>query len=118
MRLADFLPLVTDEILIGAAIHLNNGFPTNLPSLQTLRILVIEKDIDSCDLMTLLQPYGVEVQEAFLVQQALPIFVQWQPDVLVSEIALPKEDGYALIRQARTLTKKREKKVLAIALCN
>jgi hypothetical protein len=46
MRLADFLPLVTDEILIGAVIHLNNGFPTNLPSLQTLRILVIEKDID------------------------------------------------------------------------
>jgi hypothetical protein len=49
-------------------------------------ILVIDKDIDSCDLMTLLQPYGVEVQEAFLVQQALPIFMQWQPDVLVSEM--------------------------------
>jgi two-component system OmpR family response regulator len=52
--------------------YLDNGFPTNLPSLQGLRMLVVDNNIDSCDLMTLLlQPYGVEVQTAFLVQQAL-----------------------------------------------
>ena len=97
--------------------YLNNGFPTNLPSLQGLRMLVVDNNIDSCNLMTLLlQPYGVEVQTAFLVQQALEIFVQWQPDVLVSEIALPKEDGYALIHQVRTLTEERGKGVLAIAV--
>lgn len=97
--------------------HLNNGFPTHLPSLQGLRILVVDNNIDSCDLMTMmLQPYGVEVQVAFFVQQALEIFVQWQPDVLVSEIALPKEDGYALIRQVRTLTTARGKEALAIAV--
>jgi len=97
--------------------YLDNGFPTNLPSLQGLQILVVDNDIDSCDLMTvLLQPYGMEVRVAFLVQQALEIFVQWQPDVLVSEIALPKEDGYALIRQVRTLTQERGKEALAIAV--
>ncbi len=97
--------------------HLNNGFPTHFPSLQGLRILVVDNNIDSCDLMTLLlQPYGVEVRVAFLVQPALEIFVQWQPDVLVSEIALPKEDGYALIRQVRTLTAARGKEALAIAV--
>jgi len=90
---------------MGNAVDLDNGFPTNLPSLQGLRMLVVDNNIDTCDLMTLLlQPYGVEVQTAFLVQQALEVFVQWQPDILVSEVALPKEDGFALIRQVRTLT--------------
>lgn len=96
---------------------LDNGFPTHLPSLQGLRMLVVDNNIDSCDLMTLLlQPYGVEVQTAFSVQQALEVFVQWQPDILVSEIALPEEDGFALIRQVRTLTAARGKEVLALAV--
>ena len=97
--------------------YLNNELPTNLPSLQELQILVVDNNIDSCDLMTaLLQSYGAKVRVAFLAQQALAIFVQWQPDVLVSEIALPKEDGFALIRQVRTLTGVRGKEVLALAV--
>jgi CheY-like chemotaxis protein len=97
--------------------YLDNEFPTNLPSLQGLRMLVVDNNIDTCDLMTLLlQPYGVEVQTAFLVQQALEVFVQWQPDIHVSEVALPKEDGFALIRQVRTLTAARGKEVLALAV--
>lgn len=97
--------------------HLNNEFPTHFPSLQGLRILVVDNNIDSCDLMTvMLQPYGAEVKAAFLVQPALEIFMQWQPDVIVSEIALPKEDGYALIRRVRTLTAARGEGVLAIAV--
>lgn len=96
--------------------YLNNELPTNLPSLQELQILVVDNNIDSCDLMTALQLYGAKVRVAFLVQQALKIFVQWQPDVLVSEIALPKEDGFALIRQVRTLTAARGKEVLALAV--
>lgn len=96
---------------------LDKRFPTNLPSLQGLRMLVVDNNIDSCDLMTaLLQPYGMKVRVAFLVQEALTIFVQWQPDVLVSEIALPNEDGFALIRQVRTLTGMRGKEVLALAV--
>ncbi|HEY9597371.1 MAG TPA: response regulator [Cyanophyceae cyanobacterium] len=95
----------------------NNGFPTNRPSLQGLRMLVVDNNIDSCDLITLLlEPYGVEVRTAFLVQPALEVLVQWQPDILVSEIALPEEDGFALIRQVRTLTVARGKEVLALAV--
>jgi two-component system, OmpR family, response regulator len=97
--------------------NLNNRFPTNLPSLQGLRVLVVDNSIDCGDLMrVMLQLYDVEIKVAFLVQQAVEIFLQWQPDVLVSEIALPKEDGYALIHQVRTLTGERGKEVLAIAV--
>ena len=49
--------------------NVNNGFPTNFPSLQRLRILVVDNNIDSCNLMmVMLQPYDVEVKTAFLVQ--------------------------------------------------
>lgn len=95
----------------------NNKFPTNLQSLQWLRVLVVDNNVDYCYLMTLLlQPYGVEVQTASLAKLALEIFVQWQPDVLVSEIALPDEDGYALIQQVRTKAGERGEVVLAIAV--
>lgn len=95
----------------------NNKFPTNFQSLQGLRVLVVDNNADYCHLITvLLQPYGVQVQTASLAQQALKIFVQWQPDVLVSDIALPNEDGYALIQQVRTKAGERGEVVLAIAV--
>jgi two-component system, OmpR family, response regulator len=68
-------------------------------------------------LMTLLlQIYGVEVQTALSVQVALEIFRQWQPDVVVSDLALPKEDGFDLIHQLRTKAGERGEVVPAIAV--
>lgn len=95
----------------------NNGLSTNFSSLQGLRVLVVDDNVDCCDLIKLLlQLYGVEVQTAFSVQQALKIFRQWQPDILVSDITLPQEDGFALIQQVRTKAGERGKVVLAIAI--
>jgi CheY-like chemotaxis protein len=105
------------EMTIGTGMCSNKKFPTNLQSLQGLRVLVVDDNVDLCELLAvLLQPYGVQVQTAFLTQQALKIFVEWQPDVLVSDIALPKEDGYSLIQQVRTKTGEQGKVVLAIAV--
>ncbi len=58
----------------------------------------------------------MEVQAASSVQKGLEIFVQWQPDVLVSDIALPNEDGYSLIHQLRTNAGEGGEVVLAIAV--
>ncbi|WP_228057969.1 MULTISPECIES: response regulator [unclassified Nostoc] len=97
--------------------YINNKFPTHPSFLQGLRVLLVDNDVNFCNSLTaMLQSYGVKVQEAFLVQQALEIFVQWQPDILLNGISSPKEDSYALIRQIRTLTGERGKAVPAIAL--
>ncbi|GAB1538169.1 hypothetical protein NUACC21_08270 [Scytonema sp. NUACC21] len=70
----------------------SNRFLNNLASLQGLQVLIVDNNVDCCDLMTiLLQLYGVEVKQAFSVPQALEIFEQWQPYIVVSDIALPKE---------------------------
>ncbi len=97
--------------------YTNNKFLTHLSFLQGLRVLVVADNVDFCYLITLLlQPYGVEVQKAFSVQQALEIFGQWQPDILVSDIALPNENGYALLQQLRTSSAELGEVVIAIAV--
>lgn len=97
--------------------YTNNEFSTDFSSLQGLRVLVVDDNVDCCDLIKLLlQLYGVEVQTAFSVQEGLEIFRQWQPDVLVSDIVFPQEDGFALIQQVRTKAGEPGKVVLAIAV--
>ncbi|MCC5645141.1 response regulator [Nostoc sp. CHAB 5824] len=97
--------------------YLNNRFPNNPSFLQGLRVLLVDNDVNFCNSFTpMLQSYGVNVQAAFLGEQALEMFVQWQPDVLLSDISSSDEDGYALIQQVRTLTGERGKVVPAIAL--
>ncbi|WP_263746279.1 response regulator [Plectonema radiosum] len=101
---------------MGAAMYLRNEFSTNLFSLQGLRVLVVDNNED-CRVMlsVLLRSYGVEVQTASSVKLGLEIFGQWQPDILVSDIAFPGEDSYALIQQVRTKAERGEL-VIAIAV--
>ncbi|MEH2081457.1 MAG: response regulator [Nostoc sp.] len=97
--------------------YLKNRFPTNSSFLQGLRVLLVDNDVNFCNSFTpMLQSYGVSVQAAFLKEQALEIFVQWQPDILLNGISTPNEDGYDLIHQVRTLTGEQGKVVPAIAL--
>ncbi|MCF2149507.1 response regulator [Desmonostoc muscorum LEGE 12446] len=97
--------------------YINNKFPTHPSFLQGLRVLVVDNDVNFCNSLTaMLQSYGVKVQAAFLGEQALEIFVRWQPDILLNGISSPKEDGYTLIHQVRTLAGERGKAVPAIAL--
>ncbi len=96
--------------------YLNNRFSTNLSSLQGLRVLVVDSNDDCCVLLSvLLQWYGVQVQTASSVKLGLEIFEQWQPDILVSDIAFPGEDAHPLIHQVRTRNERGEL-VIAIAV--
>lgn len=95
----------------------NDEFINNFPFLRGLRVLVVDNNVDCCDVIELLLKfYGVEVRKAFLAQEALKIFVEWQPDILVSDIALPEVDGFTLVKQARTIATDREKALLIIAV--
>ncbi|MEH1963788.1 MAG: response regulator [Nostoc sp.] len=97
--------------------HTNDKFPTHPSFLQGLRVLLVDNDVNFCNSLTaMLQSYGVNVQATFLGEQAMEIFVQWQPDVLLNGISSSKEDGYTLIHQVRTLAGERGKAVPAIAL--
>jgi PAS domain S-box-containing protein len=71
-------------------------------ALAQLRVLVVEDEADTQHLLrALLEGSGSQVATASSVAEALELFKQWQPEVLISDIGMPNEDGYALIRKVR-----------------
>ncbi|MEH1999439.1 MAG: ATP-binding protein [Nostoc sp.] len=72
-------------------------------SLFGVRVLVVDHQADTREFMiTVLQQCQAEVQAVASVEEALQIIIQWKPDVLVSDIGIPQEDGYSLIRKLRS----------------
>jgi PAS domain S-box-containing protein len=70
--------------------------------LQGLRVLVVDDEPDARVLLqTVLEKQGAEVVAVGSTREALNELQRWQPDVLVSDIGMPDEDGFALIRQVR-----------------
>jgi len=73
-------------------------------TLRGRRVLAVDDDASTQELVaTMLLMYGVSVRTAGRASDALQILSDWRPDVLLTDIAMPGEDGYALIRRVRSL---------------
>jgi CheY-like chemotaxis protein len=87
------------------------------PSLHGLRVLVVEDEADSRDLLAaLLGAGGAMVTAVPSVPEALAQFDRDVPDLLIADLGLPHEDGYSLIRQVRALASGSADRVPAMAL--
>ncbi len=90
--------------------------PPPLP-LKNLRMLVVDDDTDTRHFLTIaLQQAGAEVTSVTSVNEALSAIAQYPLDILISDIGMPEEDGYALIRKVRLLEPERGGRIPAIAL--
>ena len=70
--------------------------------LDGLNVLVIDDDRDSLALgEAILTAAGANVRTSISATEGLSMFQRWHPDVLVSDIEMPGEDGYSLIRKVR-----------------
>lgn len=89
-----------------------------LPMLEGVRVLLVEDDRDSREALEVLlaRQCGATVTAAGSVREALDAFQRERPDVLISDIGMPQEDGFALIRQVRALAPERGGRVPALAL--
>ncbi|WGV24694.1 hybrid sensor histidine kinase/response regulator [Halotia branconii] len=91
--------------------------PNSLPTLNGLRVLVVDDEPDARQLIaTVLGQYGAQVMAVASAFEALLAVPQFHPDILVSDIGMPQEDGYALIRQLRTLSQEQGGRIPAVAL--
>lgn len=85
-------------------------------SLAGLRLLVVEADEDTRLMYTyLFEDYGAQVFSVVSVSEALKMLEDQQPDLLISEISLPDEDGYSLLYKIRSL-KTEQGQIPAIAV--
>ena len=79
-------------------------FTNRSTDLAGVRVLVVEDDADTQQLFCItLRTHGAEAKAAYSVAEAMETMLTFNPDVLVADIGLPDEDGYALIRRVRTL---------------
>jgi CheY-like chemotaxis protein len=85
--------------------------------LSGLIILLVEDDPDSREIIRLtLHTYGAEIIESGCAAEAMEQLRQRVPDVLISDIGLPEEDGFSLIRRVRNLPPHQGGFVPALAL--
>jgi PAS domain S-box-containing protein len=72
--------------------------------LHGLRILLVEDEDNSREVFSvMLRSFGAEVMAAASARECLEVISSFRPDVLVSDIAMPLVDGYALIGKIRVL---------------
>jgi len=87
------------------------------PSLRGLRVLVVDDDPDALDLVaTILRRAEAEARLCTSPPEALDVLRSWKPHVLVSDIEMPGEDGYSLIRKVRELSGSEGGQIPAVAL--
>ena len=89
----------------------------DLPSLEGLRILLVDDDHDTLQVLTIaLRQAGAEVRACSSADEALKTVEGWEANLLVSDIGMPNEDGYSLIRKVRALEPELGGRMPAIAL--
>jgi CheY-like chemotaxis protein len=92
---------------------------TELPtdSLKGIHVLLVEDDDDSRELLqTVLQYCGALVSAVPSARAALSTLERVKPDLVLSDISMPGEDGYWLIREIRALPRERGGAVPAVAV--
>jgi signal transduction histidine kinase/DNA-binding response OmpR family regulator len=101
------IPLALDNVLVESETTLyepagNCVFNAHL--LDGVKVLVVDDEPDSRELlMTILTNCGSDVHCSDSAATAMQEFNEWNPDLLVSDIGMPNEDGYSLIRRVRNL---------------
>ncbi|HEX8459566.1 MAG TPA: response regulator [Pyrinomonadaceae bacterium] len=82
-----------------------------------LRILVVDDEADTRELVQeVLARQGAQVRVSESAAEALRVLAAWKPDLLISDIGMPVEDGYELIKQVRRFDAEHQGHIPAVAL--
>lgn len=117
------LPLIksdTSEPVLAANIpDVSKGEPSkpNVASLKDIRVLIVEDDPDAAEMLRFaLRGVGAETRNAYSVAEAMLALNNWAPNIVLSDITMPGEDGYSLIKRIREMQTSEVADIPAIAL--
>ena len=86
-------------------------------SLDGLKVLLVDDEPEARQIIsTVITRTGAEVKSCKSAHEALVKLSEWQPDVILSDIAMPEQDGYSFIRQVRSLPRDKGGETPAAAL--
>jgi CheY-like chemotaxis protein/anti-sigma regulatory factor (Ser/Thr protein kinase) len=87
------------------------------PGLRARRVLVVDDEPDARELIrAILESGGASVATAASAEEAFESLRASPPDVLVSDVGMPREDGYSLIKRVRALSIEQGGRTPAVAL--
>jgi signal transduction histidine kinase/integral membrane sensor domain MASE1/ActR/RegA family two-component response regulator len=85
--------------------------------LRGIRVLLVDDDRNTLEVVRqILSASGALVRPCTTARKAFDLIVLWRPEVLVSDIGLPDEDGYWLLHKVRALPPEKGGATPAIAL--
>jgi CheY-like chemotaxis protein len=74
------------------------------PRLEGVSVLVVDDEQDTREMLKIMiEQLGADVNVCASSSEAMTMLRDWQPDVIVSDIEMPDEDGYELMRRVRQL---------------
>ncbi len=101
----------------GAPASAREGRAQPAPSLHDVNVMVVDDEDDTLQAMAIgLGRHGARVTTASSASAALDALARERPQVLVADIGMAEEDGYALLQKVRALTFERGGATPAIAL--
>ncbi|HJZ80078.1 MAG TPA: ATP-binding protein [Pyrinomonadaceae bacterium] len=101
-------PLIATRLESESLNHSSEHTSVDLLPLAGLRVLVVDDEMDARQLVShFITRSGAEVQTCESSREALELLEQWRPDVLLSDIGMPGEDGYSFINKVRALPAER-----------
>jgi CheY-like chemotaxis protein/two-component sensor histidine kinase len=94
----------SDQVVCASSALLARPLGTGAISLSRVKVLVVDDERDAREMLKRLLTYhGADVSTAGSADDAIEVLLQFQPHLLISDIGLPGEDGYELIRRVRML---------------
>ena len=111
------LPLLDSKIKAADDVKPETSPLANQQSLSGLHVLVVDDDEDTLELMTTaLTSRKANVTAVGSAGEAIDAIKLRPPDVLISDIAMPEEDGYGLIARVRSLDGEAQSSIPAVAI--
>jgi len=112
------LPLLDDDdTQITADDGINSSLTFDASILSRIRVLVVDDDADARDfLIAILEQYGAMATATASATEALERLQQMNYDLLLSDIGMPGENGYRLMRRIRALPSAQGGQIPAVAV--
>ncbi|HSS21834.1 MAG TPA: PAS domain S-box protein [Pyrinomonadaceae bacterium] len=114
------LPLPSGELLNQTLVTADSAFAqrgSDRTSLENLHILIVDDEADALDLITVeLAQHGAKTTAVTNAEAALAALERDNIDLLISDIGMPKIDGYELIRRVRQSEQGTDRRLPAVAL--
>jgi signal transduction histidine kinase/ActR/RegA family two-component response regulator len=110
-------PLLADRMEPAASAQVPEISSTDMYALDGLRVLLVDDEPEARQIIsTVITRTGAEVRTCESAHEALAKLSEWKPDVILSDIAMPEEDGYSFIRKVRSLPRDKGGETPAAAL--